>query len=287
MTMSTATREIPIARRTRSDGERSRQRILEAAAQLATVQGLDRLSIGELAAHIGMSKSGLYAHFRSKEELQLATIDAAEAIFDEVVVAPMYAAKPGIPAVLALADAFLDHLGRRIFPGGCFFACASAELQSRPGPVKERIADVRRPLEGALRASTFGSPRPPATWPRARTSTRSSSRSTRTSSTRMPPSRSVATPWSSQRARRARPSAVASVLGGRSRRPSADLSAYVARASGVAPPSERRAAHLVVQLAADRPGGGPGGPPTRAAPRTPGHGGSGRRPPRPARPRRC
>src|SRR4249919_1391124 len=88
MTMSTATPAIPIARRTRSDGERSRQRILEAAAQLATVQGLDRLSIGELAAHIGMSKSGLYAHFRSKEELQLATIDAAEVLFDEAVIAP-------------------------------------------------------------------------------------------------------------------------------------------------------------------------------------------------------
>ena len=141
MTMTSPTPEIQTARRTRSDGERSRGRILEAAAQLATVQGLDRLSIGELAAHIGMSKSGLYAHFRSKEELQLATIDAAEAIFDEVVVAPMDAAEPGIQAVLALTDAFLDHLDRRIFPGGCFFACASAELQSRPGPVKERIAE--------------------------------------------------------------------------------------------------------------------------------------------------
>ncbi len=143
MTMSTPT-EIPIARRTRSDGDRSRQRILEAAAQLATIQGLDRLSIGELAANIGMSKSGLYAHFRSKEELQLATIDAAEAIFDEVVVAPMHTAEPGIPAVLALSDAFLDHLRQRIFPGGCFFACASAELQSRPGPVKERIVAFDR-----------------------------------------------------------------------------------------------------------------------------------------------
>jgi len=143
MTMSSAT-EPQIARRTRSDGDRSRQRILEAATQLATVQGLDRLSIGELAAHIGMSKSGLYAHFRSKEELQLATIDAAEAIFDEVVVAPMYEAEPGIPAVLALSDAFLDHLDRRIFPGGCFFACASAELQSRPGPLKERIVAFDR-----------------------------------------------------------------------------------------------------------------------------------------------
>jgi AcrR family transcriptional regulator len=132
------------ARRHRADGERSRRVILEAATRLATVEGLDRLSIGDLAAHIGMSKSGLYAHFRSKEELQLATIDTAEEIFDEVVVGPMHSAQPGIPAVLALTDSFLDHLRRRVFPGGCFFACASAELQARPGPVKERIAAFDR-----------------------------------------------------------------------------------------------------------------------------------------------
>src|SRR3954451_8243939 len=107
------------ARRKRVDGERSRRRILDSAARLATVEGLDRLSIGDLAAHVGISKSGLYAHFGSKEELQLATIDHAEAIFDEAVVAPAMAAKPGIAAVLALADAFLAHLEARIFPGGC------------------------------------------------------------------------------------------------------------------------------------------------------------------------
>jgi AcrR family transcriptional regulator len=131
-------------RRQRSDGARSRRLILEAAAQLATTEGLDRLSIGDLADHIGMSKSGLYAHFRSKEELQLAMIDTAEEIFDEAVVGPMRTAEPGIPAVLALADSFLDHLHRRVFPGGCFFACASAEVQARPGPVKERIAAFDR-----------------------------------------------------------------------------------------------------------------------------------------------
>jgi AcrR family transcriptional regulator len=131
-------------RRTRSDGERSRRAILDAAARLATVEGLDRLSIGDLAAHIGISKSGLYAHFRSKEELQLATIDRAEAIFDEVVTEPAAAAEPGISGVIALADAFLGHLDRRVFPGGCFFACASAEVQARPGPVKERVAAFDR-----------------------------------------------------------------------------------------------------------------------------------------------
>lgn len=132
------------ARRARADGERSRRAILEVATRLATTEGLDRLSIGGLAAELGMSKSGVYAHFGSKEELQLATIDAAEAIFDEVVVAPADSAEPGIPAVIALADGFLDHLERRVFPGGCFFACASAEVQSRPGPVKDRIAEFDR-----------------------------------------------------------------------------------------------------------------------------------------------
>lgn len=132
------------SRRGRSDGERSRRTILDAAARLATVEGLDRLSIGDLAAHVGISKSGLYAHFRSKEELQLATIDRAEAIFDEVVVAAAASAEPGIPGVLALADAFLEHLDKRVFPGGCFFACASAEVQARPGAVKDRIAAFDR-----------------------------------------------------------------------------------------------------------------------------------------------
>jgi AcrR family transcriptional regulator len=141
MTMPTEAPTSPTSRKTRSDGDRTRRAILEAATQLATLEGLDRLSIGELAAQIGMSKSGLYAHFGSKEELQLATIDAAEAIFDEVVVAPAAKAKPGIPSVLALADAFLGHLEARVFPGGCFFACASAEVQARPGALKDRISE--------------------------------------------------------------------------------------------------------------------------------------------------
>ena len=128
-------------RRQRSDGERSRRAILATATRLASTRGLDRLSIGDLAEEVGMSKSGLYAHFGSKEELQLATIDAAEEIFDRVVIAPSEEAAPGLPAVLALCDAFLDHLRDKVFPGGCFFACASAEMHMQPGPVKDRIAE--------------------------------------------------------------------------------------------------------------------------------------------------
>jgi AcrR family transcriptional regulator len=137
MTMPSSTSD----RRHRSDGARSHAAILEAATRLASTRGLDRLSIGELADEVGISKSGLYAHFGSKEELQLATIDAAEEIFNRVVVAPSDAARPGMAAVLVLCDAFLDHLRDKVFPGGCFFACASAEMHARPGPVKDRIAE--------------------------------------------------------------------------------------------------------------------------------------------------
>ena len=127
-------------RRPRADGERTRGAILRAAASLATVDGLEGLSIGNLAAAIGMSKSGLYAHFGSKEELQLATVEAADRIFQEVVVQPALAAPPGLAQLVALCDAYFEYLKRGTFPGGCFFAAAALEMGTRPGPVKERVA---------------------------------------------------------------------------------------------------------------------------------------------------
>ncbi len=126
-------------RRVRADGERTRATILRAAASLATVDGLEGLSIGNLASAIGMSKSGLYAHFRSKQELQLATVEEAGRIFQEEVVQPAMAAEPGLAQLLAVCEAFFDHLQRRTFPGGCFFAGAALEMGTRPGPVKARI----------------------------------------------------------------------------------------------------------------------------------------------------
>ena len=126
-------------RRRRSDGERSRRTILVTAARLATVEGLDGLSIARLAEASGMSKGGLYAHFGSKEALQLATIDTAREIFDEEVVAKALTAPAGRDRLLALTNAFLDHLERRVFPGGCFFASVGAEFDTRPGPVQEEI----------------------------------------------------------------------------------------------------------------------------------------------------
>src|SRR4051794_30536443 len=94
-------------RRPRSDGERSRAAILREAARLATVEGLDGLSLSRLAAAVGMSKSGLFAHFGSKEELQLATVDAARAIFEELVIEPAGDEAPGVPRLRAYIERFL------------------------------------------------------------------------------------------------------------------------------------------------------------------------------------
>jgi AcrR family transcriptional regulator len=129
------------ARRRRSDGERSRSAILHGATQLATIDGLEGLSIARLAEHIGMSKSGLYAHFGSKQELQLATVDAAHAIFEREVTRPALEERQGVPQIVALCEAFLSYLERGVFPGGCFFAAAAAEFDSHDGPVRDRIRD--------------------------------------------------------------------------------------------------------------------------------------------------
>jgi AcrR family transcriptional regulator len=127
-----------------SKGRRTRAAILDEAARLATVEGLEGLSIGRLAASTGMSKSGLYAHFGSKRDLQLATIESARETFVEEVLRPALAAPRGIARVLAACEAFLSHVERRVFPGGCFFAAAAAEVGTRPGPVRDAVAAQQR-----------------------------------------------------------------------------------------------------------------------------------------------
>jgi AcrR family transcriptional regulator len=140
------------ARRQRSDGERRREAIVREAVSLATVDGLEGLSIGNLADGLGMSKSGVYAHFGSKQDLQLATVDEAERIFRSEVIEPALAAAPGLGQLLAVCDAYLDHLAHRTFPGGCFFAGAVLEMGTRPGPVKERIAAFQNSFAALIRS---------------------------------------------------------------------------------------------------------------------------------------
>ncbi|HEU5391680.1 MAG TPA: TetR/AcrR family transcriptional regulator [Streptosporangiaceae bacterium] len=142
MTTGTTSQRGRAPRHPRADGERTRGAILRAAASLATVEGLEGLSIGNLAAAIGMSKSGLYAHFGSKEELQLATVAEAERILTEEVIQPALAARPGLAQLAAACEAYFSYLQRRVFPGGCFFAATALEMGTRPGPVKDRVAAI-------------------------------------------------------------------------------------------------------------------------------------------------
>ncbi|KRE27614.1 hypothetical protein ASG82_14590 [Mycobacterium sp. Soil538] len=138
-------------RRPRADGERTRSAILRTAASLATVDGLEGLSIGNLATATGISKSGLYAHFGSKQELQLATVDAAERILTAEVVQPALEAEPGLAQLAAVCEAFFSYVERRVFPGGCFFAATALEMGTRPGPVKDRVAAIQTNFVALLR----------------------------------------------------------------------------------------------------------------------------------------
>jgi AcrR family transcriptional regulator len=121
-------------------GERTRRQILDLAVHLASVEGLEGLSIGKLAGKLKMSKSGLFASFGSKEELQFATIEHARQIFVDAVVRKPMMAPRGLPRLWALCDSWLDYAARSVFRGGCFFSAVSAEFDSRPGPIRDRIA---------------------------------------------------------------------------------------------------------------------------------------------------
>lgn len=134
--------EVRPGRKPRADGIERRRAILLAAANLATTRGLDVLSIGELAEQMGMSKSGLYAHFKSKEELELATIDTATEVFERDVLMPASVSPGGLTRVHALCEAFLSHLERRVFSGGCFFAAVSVQLAANPGRPRDRVLAI-------------------------------------------------------------------------------------------------------------------------------------------------
>jgi AcrR family transcriptional regulator len=150
MTMSEAW-PYDLPARPRVGGERTRGAILRAAASLATVDGLESLSIGRLASALGMSKSGLSAHFGSKQELQLATVEEAARIFQEEVIQPALAASPGLPQLTAVCEAFFAHLERRTFPGGCFMASAALETGTRPGPLRDLIAEFQARFGALIR----------------------------------------------------------------------------------------------------------------------------------------
>jgi AcrR family transcriptional regulator len=120
-------------------GAETREAILELAVDLASEEGLEGLTIGRLAGELGLSKSGLFRHFGSKEELQLATVHAAAERFVREVVVPALEVEPGAARLRALCDQYIGYLEREVFPGGCFWAAAAAEFDARPGPVREAV----------------------------------------------------------------------------------------------------------------------------------------------------
>ena len=136
------TPEITDGRRARGDS--TRRAILGKAMQLASSEGLEGLSIARLAGALGMSKSGLFAHFGSKEELQLSVIRAARRVFSDEAVTPALEAKKGIQRLDALLGAWLDYIENDLFPGGCILMEAAAEFDNRPGPVRDLIAETMR-----------------------------------------------------------------------------------------------------------------------------------------------
>src|SRR5215469_13204719 len=109
-------------------GERTRESILRVAVNLASLEGLEGLTIGRLADELDMSKSGLFAHFGSKEELQLATVEMARQIFVEHVIKPALEKPEGMERLLKLCQGWLAHVEGRVFKGGCFFTAASLEF---------------------------------------------------------------------------------------------------------------------------------------------------------------
>lgn len=125
-------------------GEQTRAAILDRAIQLATRIGLEGLTIGRLATDLGLSKSGLFGHFRSKEALQIQVLDAAAERFVEQVVRPAIREPRGEPRIAALFERWLAWTRTSSGRGGCLFVAAAAELDDRPGPVRERLVALQK-----------------------------------------------------------------------------------------------------------------------------------------------
>ncbi|MGW4700916.1 TetR/AcrR family transcriptional regulator [Streptomyces sp. NPDC004285] len=125
-------------------GNQTRRLVLGRTMDIASVEGLEGLSLGRIATELKLSKSGVFALFGSKEELQLATVRAAVAVFAERVVAPLNDLPPGVRRVRELCRSWLTYSSERVFAGGCFFYAVSAEFDARTGPVHDAVAGTHR-----------------------------------------------------------------------------------------------------------------------------------------------
>jgi len=141
---------VSTTRARRADGARTHEAILRVATSVASVEGIHGLTIGRLADALGVSKSGLYAHFGSKQALQMETIEAAKAIFEAEVLQPTYAAAEGLQQLETLFDRFFSYVERAVFPGGCFFAGLLGEEDAREGPIHQIVVEWERESVDAI-----------------------------------------------------------------------------------------------------------------------------------------
>ncbi|SEK26861.1 TetR/AcrR family transcriptional regulator [Nonomuraea pusilla] len=126
-------------RHSAAEAMQTRDAILDRSVAIASAEGLEGLTIGRLAAELGMSKSGVIGHFGSKEALQLAVLDRAGEVFRTEVWEPVRATPPGLPRLRALCEEWISYLERGVFPGGCFFVAAAHEFDGRPGAVRDAV----------------------------------------------------------------------------------------------------------------------------------------------------
>jgi AcrR family transcriptional regulator len=153
--------EAPLSDGRKLRRARSRGAVLAVAVDQASREGLERLTIGRLAELTGISKSGLFAVFGSKEQLQLETVQHAAVLFAREVVEPAAAAEPS-SRLEGTLEAWISYLEREVFPGGCFFMAAAIEWDAREGPVRDAVADSMRSwldLLTELAVAAYGMPR--------------------------------------------------------------------------------------------------------------------------------
>lgn len=133
-----------------SKGEETRRQILDAALALASEVGLEAVSIGALAERTNLSKSGLFAHFQSKEALELAVVEHAADLFVQEVVSPALRARRGEPRVRALLERWFAWSCAKAMPGGCVFVTSISNAARLPAPVRERLAGTQQDWLDAL-----------------------------------------------------------------------------------------------------------------------------------------
>ncbi|SMC88086.1 TetR/AcrR family transcriptional regulator [Lentzea albidocapillata] len=129
-------------RRSVADTLETRQRILDRSLAIASAEGLEGLTIGRLAAELGMSKAGLLGHFGTKEALQLAVVDQAAEVFLREVPRKVKQMPSGLPRLIDVCEAWVSYLEREVLPGGCFFTAATAEFDGRSGRVRDALAGM-------------------------------------------------------------------------------------------------------------------------------------------------